>query len=170
MRKKYILRFLLTGISVDFSDQNGNSPLHYGAKYGNLEICKILIKAGASITKKNKSQHSAYDVAEGYDTVRQYLLPLLFQAERNNEDSSFREQNSFAASSSYLQAQPQNVSLVPAPLPAFPSYSQPVQQPLQQPVAPDGLLVAPPYVQQTINRPALNPARVIRPGNSQNIE
>eukprot|EP01035_Chromulina_nebulosa_P001360 gene1360-1813_t len=160
---KYALELILSkGISVDFSDQNGNSPLHYGAKYGNLEICKILIKAGASIIKKNKSQHSAYDVAEGHDNVRQYLLPLLFQAERNNDDSSGREQNSFAAGS-FLPPQPQNISIAYAPLPAYAPYSQPVQQPLHQPTASDGLLLAPPYAQPTASRPAVNPARVIRP-------
>lgn len=141
--------------------------MHYGAKYGNLDICKILIKNGASLLKRNKVQQSAYDVAEGHDNVRQYLLPLLFQAERSIQDSSPNDQPNFAGGSIYPSATQQLPQLA---APSFAPYSQPVPSQMQ-PIAPGGLVVAPPYAQQTANiaRPAIDPSRVIQPGQLHRI-
>ncbi len=38
----------LIGVSVNFPDLQGNTPLHYAAKYGNFELCKVLEERGAS--------------------------------------------------------------------------------------------------------------------------
>lgn len=69
-------------------DQNGNSPLHYAAKYGHLELCKYLIEHGSQANIKNKQQQTPYDVAQSH-SVRQFLLPLQFQAEREVTSDSY---------------------------------------------------------------------------------
>jgi len=79
-------------------DQNGNSPLHYAAKYGHLDLCKYLVERGSMVNIKNKQLQTPYDISESH-AVRQYLLPLQFQAERENptdmcETTSFQS-NSF---------------------------------------------------------------------------
>lgn len=76
------------GVPVESVDQAGNTPLHYASKYGHLELCKYLIELGASAGRKNSSQQTPYDVAAEHHTVRQYLLPLQFQAERNAGEGS----------------------------------------------------------------------------------
>lgn len=75
------------GVAVDFIDQQGNTPLHYAAKYGHLDLCRNLIGRGAFAGKKNDQGQTAYDTA-GNHTVRQYLLPLHFQSERKNSFGS----------------------------------------------------------------------------------
>jgi hypothetical protein len=77
------LLIAITGTPVCVFDKHGNSPLHYAAKYGHLELCKYLVEQGAAAHIKNKAKQSPYDVAESH-LVRQYLLPLLLQAERNH--------------------------------------------------------------------------------------
>eukprot|EP00597_Dinobryon_sp_UTEXLB2267_P013413 CAMPEP_0170108578 /NCGR_PEP_ID=MMETSP0020_2-20130122/6653_1 /TAXON_ID=98059 /ORGANISM="Dinobryon sp., Strain UTEXLB2267" /LENGTH=328 /DNA_ID=CAMNT_0010333323 /DNA_START=144 /DNA_END=1130 /DNA_ORIENTATION=+ len=148
---------------MDFSDQNGNSPLHYAAKYGNIDICKLLIERGAPILRKNKQQQTAYDAAEGHDTVRQYLLPILLQAERNHQDS---DSNSPLLSSNsnlnpYYQT-PAPTAQLP-PVPTFNAYSHPVHSA----PATDGMVVPPPYAPPSTNNfnraSSVNPARVIQP-------
>ena len=71
------------GVAVDLIDQQGNTPLHYAAKYGHLDLCRTLIERGAFAGKKNDQGQTAYDTA-GSHTVRQYLLPLHFQSERKH--------------------------------------------------------------------------------------
>ena len=61
----------------------GNTPLHYAAKHGHVDNCKILVDRKASILKRNKQNKTAYEVSEGHDVVRQYLLPLVLQAENS---------------------------------------------------------------------------------------
>lgn len=86
-------------------DQNGNSPLHYAAKYGHLELCKYLIERGSLVNMKNKQQQSPYDVSQSH-SVRQFLLPLQFQAERDVSNDSYAQlpsQTVYSDSSSYAQ-------------------------------------------------------------------
>lgn len=68
---------------MHLADKSGDYPLHYAAKYGHLECCKYLVEKGAPVHLRNKAGQSAYDVADSH-LVRQYLLPLLLVAERNN--------------------------------------------------------------------------------------
>ena len=75
--------YFCVGVGVDFIDQQGNTPLHYAAKYGHLDLCRFLIDRGAFAGKKNDQGQTAYDTA-GSHTARQYLLPLHFQSERKN--------------------------------------------------------------------------------------
>ena len=81
---RYALDMLLArGTNIHLPDQSGNTPLHYAAKYGHLDLCKYLIEKGCQVAYKNKQQQSAYDVAESH-LVRQYLLPLFLQADRQD--------------------------------------------------------------------------------------
>ena len=70
------------GVTVDFVDGAGNTPLHYAAKYGHHDLCRLLVGKNAFPGKRNEKGETPYDVSENH-TVRQYLLPLQFQCERN---------------------------------------------------------------------------------------
>ena len=78
---------IFAGVSLDFPDKNMNTPLHYAAKYGHVELCKHLIQLGSSPAQRNTDGATAYDVTENH-VVRQYLLPLQLQAERQMNDYS----------------------------------------------------------------------------------
>jgi hypothetical protein len=73
---------------VDLPDANKNTPLHYAAKYGNVELCRLLVEKGASPVVRNDQGQTAYDVADNH-IVRQYLLPLQLQSERQSAQDSY---------------------------------------------------------------------------------
>ena len=62
-------------------DSAGNSPLHYAAKYGHYELCKLLVEKGSYAGKRNSMGQTPYDVSDNH-SVRQFLLPLQFKDER----------------------------------------------------------------------------------------
>lgn len=68
---------------IDFPDLQGNTPLHYASKYDHLDLCRILVGRGAFAGRKNDLGQSAYDISKCH-IVRQYLLPLQFQSERQH--------------------------------------------------------------------------------------
>ena len=76
-----------TGIQVNFADSAGNTPLHYSAKYGHHELCKLLVGKGAFPGARNNVGLTPYDVADNH-IVRQYLLPLQFQNERESSSTA----------------------------------------------------------------------------------
>ena len=61
--------------------------MHYAAKYGHPDLCRILVGKGAYPGKRNEIGKTPYDVSDNH-TVRQYLLPLQFQSERNLNGSN----------------------------------------------------------------------------------
>lgn len=75
------------GARVDTFDYQGNTALHYAARYSGgpaispVELVKMLVNNfNASVTVKNAEGQTPYDVSS--DTmVRQYLLPLQLQQE-----------------------------------------------------------------------------------------
>ena len=71
----------IIGVTIDLKDSSGSTPLHYASKYGHLELCKTLISRGCSPITKNASNQTPYDITENH-VIRQYLLPLQFQSER----------------------------------------------------------------------------------------
>jgi hypothetical protein len=83
-----LVLILNKGINVDFPDDQGNTPLHYAAKGGHVDACKILVERNSGILKLNRSRQTAYDAADGHDIVRQYLLPILLDAERQANTSA----------------------------------------------------------------------------------
>lgn len=77
----------MKGVSSEAPDQEGNTPLHYASKYGHLDLCKFFIEQGCSAARKNFKGLTPYEVTENH-IVRQYLLPLQLQAERELGDAS----------------------------------------------------------------------------------
>lgn len=77
------------GVSVEFLDKSGNTPLHYASKGGYLDLVKYLVDAGASVLRKNNQNQRAYDVAESH-VIRQFLLPLQFKAEAEEQNNTAR--------------------------------------------------------------------------------
>lgn len=75
----------LIGIPLTLRDREGNTTLHYAAMGGHLDLCKFLIERGVSPASRNSNGRSPYDVSENHHMVRQYLLPLMFQAESNGQ-------------------------------------------------------------------------------------
>lgn len=82
-----LIRQLLgfAGASIDVVDAMGNTPLHCAAMSNDpnnaIEIVKLLVtEYHASVTAKNHSRQTPYDVASA-NSVRQYLLPLQLQKE-----------------------------------------------------------------------------------------
>jgi ankyrin repeat protein len=45
-------------------DKNNNTPMHYAAGYGRVDIVELLVEAGGSVTTKNVDGKSALDVAK----------------------------------------------------------------------------------------------------------
>jgi hypothetical protein len=72
---------LSKGTNILLMDSQGNTPLHYAAKYGHLDLCKYLIERGCQAGIRNKQSRTAYDVAESH-LVRQYLLPIVLQPDQ----------------------------------------------------------------------------------------
>ena len=68
---------------VDFPDLLGNTPLHYAAKYGHPDLCKVLIDRGSFAGVKNNQGQTAYDVCSG-PSVGQYLQPQHFASNMQN--------------------------------------------------------------------------------------
>jgi len=90
-------------VSVSFEDSQGNTPLHYAAKYGHDDLCRHLVQtqdqyqhqqhqqqqqgSGSLCGRLNAQRQSAYDVAESHK-VRQFLLPLVLASEREREGAA----------------------------------------------------------------------------------
>jgi hypothetical protein len=103
---------------VDIPDTNLNTPLHYAAKYGNIELCRLLVEKGASVISRNDQRQTPYDVAESH-VVRQYLLPLQLQFERQTAQDAY----SFAPSAQMYSGAPVyggTSTPSPGPLPPLP--------------------------------------------------
>jgi hypothetical protein len=105
---------------VETVDQSGNTPLHYACKYGHIDICRYLIELGASPCRKNSRNETPYDVAADHHVVRQYMLPLQFQAERTSGDTSYETSQlgissnaHYASSQGYAQQYPAAPAVAP---------------------------------------------------------
>ena len=69
-------------------DYGGNTPLHYAAKFGQLDVCKLLIvQFSVSASLKNARGETPYDGSNN-NYVRQYLLPLQLQSETKDMQNS----------------------------------------------------------------------------------
>ncbi len=74
-----MVNFLIEkGSDVDLIDNNGQTPLLYGAKHGRLEICEILIKNGAKVDHQDKKGLSAMAFAKRHH--KNAIVDLLVQA------------------------------------------------------------------------------------------
>ena len=79
---------LYLGARIDVRDSQGNTALHYAAKYCHLELCKFLVTQRVPVPARNSNNQTAYDVTENH-VIRQYLLPLQFQNEQPSMDSGY---------------------------------------------------------------------------------
>lgn len=105
---------------VNHGNQEGNTPLHWAAYNGHLNIVAALIKAGADMWQKNAAGHLAMFEAERADKhdVVQYLLEVGGkEVERaGEEDIVFRAGDvEGKASSSSAQAGADDVDMESAP-------------------------------------------------------
>ena len=50
---KFVKQLLLAGANVDFADAAGETPLMVSAKFGNMRMCKLLLKNGANVNARN---------------------------------------------------------------------------------------------------------------------
>eukprot|EP00981_Chlorochromonas_danica_P007720 scaffold1869_cov163-Ochromonas_danica.AAC.32 len=138
---KYALDVLLSrGASLNLEDKSGDTPLHYAAKYGNLDICKYLIEKGASAHVRNKANQTSYDVAESH-LVRQYLLPLVLQAERTHGVVATPDYNPYGSviAGGGIPYQPQHAAPLISSLhtpPPLPIQQSTIPPPPMVPIAP----------------------------------
>ena len=156
-----------TGISIDINDNNGNTTLHYAAKYGHLDLCKLLIERGCSPVKKNSSQQTPYDVTNSH-LIRQFLLPLIFKYENNNNNnnSNSSSQYNFVGSNNSNtsgidnQSTP-NYSQDIGYQPVVPQYSHPTSSSFQ-PLVQDTISI-PPVMNQLPNISRVSPVDIQQP-------
>mmetsp|Transcript_38881 Transcript_38881/g.91010 ORF Transcript_38881/g.91010 Transcript_38881/m.91010 type:complete len:80 (+) Transcript_38881:90-329(+) len=52
------------GANVHAADKNGNTPLHWSAEKGDLEVSQILVRAGANIYALNNKGKTPFDNAK----------------------------------------------------------------------------------------------------------
>lgn len=128
-----------SGVSKDLQDKNGNTCVHYASKYGHVDTCRLLIDKGCSPIVKNSSGQTPYDVAENH-LIRQYLLPLQFQAERDSGVPVATPQVVPGPDSSPLY-EAANSLMVPRPsypgyMGSHPQFSQPLADSAPLPYAP----------------------------------
>jgi hypothetical protein len=63
--------------TINYQDRDGNTALHYCAIYNRVEATKLLLKANAKITLRNKMGHTALEIAynlQHLDLVKQVNL------------------------------------------------------------------------------------------------
>lgn len=70
-------------------DGSGNSPLHYAAKAGKVDLVKYLVSKGADVSSRNSHRHTPYDVATNH-IIRQYLLPLQLRVCPRHANTGYR--------------------------------------------------------------------------------
>lgn len=61
------------GVAVNAADAKGNTPLHWGARAGNADYTKTLLKRGADACARNQKGERPGDVVKTDDILRQEL-------------------------------------------------------------------------------------------------
>ena len=77
---------VLRKVDPFFVDKNGNTPLIFAARAGNMEICEKLITLGCDPSYENKKRHSAYTVATSENAEK-----LIEIANRDGMDELFEK-------------------------------------------------------------------------------
>ncbi|KAL8664551.1 MAG: hypothetical protein Q9202_002960 [Teloschistes flavicans] len=78
------------GLNLDLQNEAGNTPLHWAAMNGHLEVVKLLVKSGADLKVQNQAGHDATFEAErgGKEDVVAWLLGQ----QKGVEETSGREE------------------------------------------------------------------------------
>ena len=74
---------------IDTPNAYGNTPLHYAAVNGHLDIVKLLVAAGADPNLKNDASHNAVFEAEASDKTKvvEWLLSQMNNVECEGKDT-----------------------------------------------------------------------------------
>lgn len=68
-----LVKFLVNEVKIDVNvqDSHGDTALHDAAKFGHETVAQYLLDGGADITRRNKANDTAYDVAvrHSYQTI-----------------------------------------------------------------------------------------------------
>ncbi|KAL9585139.1 MAG: hypothetical protein Q9212_001705 [Teloschistes hypoglaucus] len=80
------------GLSLDIQNEAGNTPLHWAAMNGHLEVVELLVESGADLRVQNQAGHDAAFEAErgGKEEVVAWLLGQ----QKGFEESSGRAEES----------------------------------------------------------------------------
>ncbi|KAI4203595.1 MAG: hypothetical protein LQ350_001785 [Teloschistes chrysophthalmus] len=80
------------GLRLDLQNEAGNTPLHWAAMNGHLDVVKLLVERGANLRVQNQAGHDATFEAErgGKEEVVAWLLGQ----QKGVEESSGREEES----------------------------------------------------------------------------
>jgi len=72
------------GCDVNHKDTHGQTALFYAARYGQLEICKILAKYNCNMLHQDKSRVKAshYAKIEGRKDIVEYLNQFKYEAKK----------------------------------------------------------------------------------------
>lgn len=156
------------GVDVNLKDVQGNTALHHAARNGNLDMVKVLVERGCSVLAKNNSNQTAYDVSEAHHFVRQYLLPLQFQAESAASYGSVSEPMGVSTNAHYmpsygLEAVPSSHPSPPTVVPSVP-VAVPPSYPIAQAPAPMPRYGGVPSASTASSTPV---TRTIQPGTAQ---
>ena len=87
-RKPFARDLILLNHDVHEKDDQGNTALHYAAKYGMFDVAALLLASGADINARNKSNESPLFAAAraGQATVEKLLLTLGADATLQNKE------------------------------------------------------------------------------------
>merc|ERR1711871_293047 len=89
------------GVSIEFTDKTGNTPLHWACKHGHEDLVKYLVtQKNSNILKMNYARKKPYDVSENHK-IRQWLLPLQFKAEAGAVDNTVPTDNGMNSNSGF---------------------------------------------------------------------
>jgi hypothetical protein len=158
-------------------DTTGNTPLHFAAKNGHIDICKRLVDLKANPAARNAQGQSAYDLAQNH-IIRQYLLPIQLAVERDmpemqvqTDPFQFRNGMLVGAGGGGGQPPPANTSYAPPP-PALgiPAYAPPGGTPFayQPPPSPHSHTPSPTLAPSSGGPPSL-PMTHSAPGSSSGL-
>jgi ankyrin repeat protein len=70
-----VKKLIRRGCPVNVADDDGYTPLHWAAEYGNLALVQVILKKGADLSARTRSGWNAVDLskAEGHREVEEFL-------------------------------------------------------------------------------------------------
>ncbi|KAF2903563.1 hypothetical protein ILUMI_02636 [Ignelater luminosus] len=125
---KKVEKLLSQGTNVDQRDSAGYTALHYAARNGHLDVCKVLLRNGADINSTTKSgRATALHRACSADKV--HMVKFLLE---NKANGKIRDSDGKTAL--HRAAESQNKEICKSVLSAFPELKIEVDNKLKVPV------------------------------------